>query len=259
VREGPEHVQLAGENCVIARGLSTILATGLFLVAAVDVHAQGAFPAPLPSQTAAPAAAAPANASPFPPVNASGSPAASPAAGSPCPAPGAAPSAFDRGAAPVGAMPGMGGPGPGPGGPAGGAPPGAQECMNTFMPLRQDVEKKAAVIKAAGARRAPPEEACKLITVYVAAEEKMLKYVETNAKKCGIPPEVPKQMKGGHANSLKMKQMVCNAAEQQARGAAAAAPSLSEALGTNSALPEVRSAKRGGAAFETLSGNALKR
>lgn len=214
-----------------------------------DVHAQSAFPAPLPSQSQA----APANASPFPPVNAS-APSSSPFP----PVNGSGDAAFSGGAAPVfGGAGGLGG-APGPQQQAG--PPGSEDCMKHFLPLRQDAEKKAGLIKAAGARKAPPDEACKLITSFAGAEVKMISFIDTNAKKCGIPPEIGKQMRDGHTNTEKMKTTVCNVAAQRAQGGGpAAAPSLSEALGTSAALPEARAAKRGGATFETLNGNALAR
>ena len=212
-----------------------------------DAHAQGAFPAPLPSQSQA----APANASPFPPVN---SAVANPSSSPFPPVNGASP--FPQaGAAPV--MGGAGAFGGAPGPQAG--PPGGDECMKHFLPLRQDAEKKAALIKAAGARKAPPDEACKLISSFAGAEVKMISFIDANAKKCGIPPEIGKQMRDGHANTEKMKTTVCNVAAQRAQGGGPAAPSLSEALGTGAALPEARTAKRGGATFETLNGNALTR
>jgi hypothetical protein len=219
------------------------VAAAWLLAGAVPVFAQGAFPAPLPSQSQS-SQAAPASASPFPPVN------GAPAAASPFP-PVGGDSAFERGAAPLGGPAALGGP-PAP-------PPGGEACMKQFLPLRQDAEKKAAAIKAAGARKAPPDEACKLIASFAGAEVKMINYIEANAAKCGIPPEIGKQLKAGHANTEKMKTTVCNVAQQRAQGAGPAAPSLSEALGTSSALPEARTAKRGGATFETLNGNALAR
>jgi hypothetical protein len=160
---------------------------------------------------------------------------------------------------------GMGAPGMGGGafgGPqAGGPPPGGEECLKQFLPMRQDAEKKAALIKAAGARKAPPDEACKLIASFAAAEVKMINFIETNSKKCGIPPDIGKQMQDGHVNTEKMKTTVCNVAaqRQQGGGGGPAAPSLSDALGTSSALPEIRAAKKGGSTFETLNGNALSR
>ena len=129
-------------------------------VASVDrLGAQGAFPAPLPSQTNQP----PANDPAFPPVNGS-----RPVAGV-----GAAPtSAFpSAGAAPIGGMGGGSAFGP-PQAPQGGPP---AECMKGFMPLREDAEKKGKLIKAASERHAQPDEACKLIGAYSQAEVKMIK------------------------------------------------------------------------------------
>lgn len=227
--------------------LIALLAAAIFVVQAADVRAQGAFPAPLPGQ-AAPAS----NASPFPPVN--GAPAASPfppvngATAAPArPAP--SPSAFTSGAPPVGGA-GFGGP------PQGGPPPGAEECQKGFMPLRADAEAKAKLIQAAGKRKAPPQEACKLIGNFAQAEIKMIKFVESHAQKCGIPAQVADQMKKGHANTSQLQQRVCSAAQQQQAGPAG--PSLSEALGSAS-LPEAKPLKRGGSTFDTLNGNVLTR
>jgi len=211
------------------------LALAGLLVSAAEVCAQGAFPAPLPGQQS--------QASPFPPVN------------------GASQSSQPSPFPPAGAAPVMGGAGAFGGAPppqAGGPPPGGEECMKQFLPLRQDAEKKAGLIKAASEHKAPPAEACALIKNFSGAEVKMIKFIETNAKRCGIPAEIGQQMKNGHANTEKMKATVCNVAAQQAAGPAG--PSLSDVLGTSSAIPEAREAtKRGGATFETLNGNALTR
>lgn len=227
-----------------------LLAAAASLMQAADVRAQGAFPAPLPGQSAAPAPAN--NASPFPPVG--GAPAASPfppvngATAAPArPAP--SPSAFTSGAPPVGAT-GFGGP------PQGGPPPGAEECQKGFLPLRADAEAKAKLIQAAGKRKAPPQEACKLIGNFAQAETKMIKFVESHMQKCGIPAQVAEQMKKGHANTSQLQQRVCAAAQQQQAGPAG--PSLSEALGSAS-LPEAKPLKRGGSTFDTLNGNVLTR
>src|SRR5262245_31882718 len=198
------------------------------------VFAQGAFPAPLPNQSA----------SPFPPVNGA---AAAPAQSS---APVSGGSVFDRGAAPTGGMPPAGGPPQ-----AGGA---ADACMKGFIPLREEAEKRGKLIKAASDRKATPDEACKLIGNFGQAEIKMIKYVETNSAKCGIPPQIADQLRNGHKNTEKMQTQVCNVAQQAAtRGPAG--PSLSEVLGSSAALPEAQTVKKGGSTFETLNGNVLQR
>jgi hypothetical protein len=207
-------------------------------VAVVTVHAgqgfaQSAFPAPLPGQ------AAPTNASPFPAVNGAAPVAAPPSA---FPATGAAPlsgAAFERPPAPQ----------------AGGPP---DDCMKAFIPLREEAEKRGKLIKAASDRRAPPDEACKLIVNFGQAESKMIKYVESHSAKCGIPPQVSDQLKNGHKNTEKMQKQVCGMA-QQAQQRAPAGPSLSEVLGSSAALPEATVVKKGGSTFDTLSGNALAR
>jgi hypothetical protein len=207
-------------------------------------RAQGAFPAPLPSQMNKP----PANDPAFPPVN-----------GKPVPSVGAAPtSAFPAtGAAPVAGMGGGGGgsafdaPGPQQGGPP-------EACMKGFMPLREEAEKRGKMIKAASDRHAGPDEACKLIGAYGQAEIKMIKYVEAHAAQCGIPAQVTDQLKNGHKGTEALEKKVCGVAQQaQARGPAG--PSLSDVLGSSAALPEANTTRKGGSTFDTLNGNVLSR
>ncbi len=217
------------------------LSAALLVGTLAAAHAQGAFPAPLPGQSAA----APASSSPFPPVNGS-APAAS--VGGPSPFPSA-------GAPPVGGF--GGGPGVGAPGPQAG-PPGGDACMKNFMPLREDAEKRGNAIKAASARKAPPDEACKLIGNFSQAELKMIKYIEANSAKCGIPASVADQLKTGHKNTAKMQAQVCNVAQQQQQRGPAG-PSLSEVLGSSAALPEATPTKKGGSTFDTLNGNVLAR
>jgi hypothetical protein len=206
--------------------------------------AQGGFPAPLPGQQQArPIANDPA----FPPVNGA-APAASIGAAPASPFP-------STGAAPIAGNPSSFAPAP-PSQGGGGAQ--AQACMNGFMPLREDAEKKGKLIKAAGDRHAGPDEACKLIKNYGAAELKMIKYVEANASKCNIPAQVADQLKAGHKNTEGLEQRVCGVAEQmQKRGPAG--PSLSEVLGSANSAPEATATRKAGSTFDTLNGNVLQR
>jgi hypothetical protein len=178
-------------------------------------------------------------ASPFPPVN------GAPAASSPFPATGAAPmggSVFDR----PPAAPTQGG---------GGA---LDACMKNFIPLREEAEKRGKMIKAAMDKKAGPDEACKLIKDYSKAELKMVKYIETNAAKCGIPPQIGEQMKATHKGTEATQKRACDAA-QQAQQRGPAGPSLSEVLGTSASVPEATPTKKGGSTFDTLNGNVLTR
>jgi hypothetical protein len=217
------------------RHLMVPITAAMVTMGATGVHAQG-FPAPLPGQASTSSA--------FPPVNGS----------APTASVGTAPQgSFPvNGAAPVGgagafsaAPPTQGGPG--------------EDCMKAFIPLREEAEKRGKLIKAASDRHAPPDEACKLIRNFSQAETKMIKYIETNAAKCGIPPQVGSQMKDGHKNTEAMATKVCNVATQmQQQQARPAGPSLSEVLGSGSA-PEANAGKKGGSTFDTLNGNVLTR
>ncbi len=225
-----------------------------------EASAQGAFPAPLPG-------AAQNSSSPFPPVNGAPQRAAQPSpfppvnqtaaapAQSPFPPVNAAPasSAFDRGAAPLS------------GGFTPATPPqpsqqqqaAAEKCMQDFAPLRKEAERRGGLIKNASDRKAPPSEACKLIGDYAQAEVNMIKYVEKNGERCGIPADIAKQLSASHKNTLQLRGKVCSAAAQMQQRRPAA-PSLSEALGST-AMPEAKISTRGGSTFDTLSGNVLQR
>jgi hypothetical protein len=236
---------------VISRRFIAPLAVAAFAMQVAGAYAQGAFPAPLPGQSAAPASS-----SPFPPVNGA---AAAPPAASPFPPVGgapaaAAPSAFPSGgAAPLG-----GGFGPPPQQQAG--PAGGDDCMAGFLPLRQEAEKRGAAIKAASERRAPPDEACKLISAFSQSEVKMLSYIKANATKCGIPSNVSSQMQAGHKNTENMRQKVCAAARGGGGPGPVAAPRLSDVLGSSASLPDASAARKsGGTTFDTLNGNVLTR
>ena len=86
----------------------------------------------------------------------------------------------------------------------------------------------------------------------------MIKYVEANATKCGIPAQIGEQLKTGHQNTEKMQKQVC-AVAQQAQSRGPVGPSLSEVLGSAAALPEAQTVKKGGSTFDTLNGNVLSR
>ena len=223
-------------RCPIAPLTAVILALG-----GGQALAQGAFPAPLPGQSQVGTANDPA----FPPVGGR-APAATISAppASPFPSGGAAPITGAFSAPP----PPQGGGGGGP----------AQECMKQFIPLREEAEKRGKMIKAASDRKAGPDVACGLIKNFAQAETKMITYVEKNSERCGIPPQVGDQLKGGHKNTEALLTKVCTMAQQvQQRGSGA--PTLSDVLGSSAALPEAAPAKKGGSAFDTLTGNVLTR
>ena len=156
-----------------------------------------------------------------------------------------------------GGMPGM------PGSPGFGAPPPPQQgpppqCQQ-LLSLPDDTQKRASHIQAANERHAAAAEACKLFRSFVAAENRLIKAVTDDGPRCGIPPEVPAQMKTGQNKALAVTKQVCDAAAQ---GPRPTGPSLSDALGTTPAVPSTITpsiSKNGGGPFDTLSGNALAR
>lgn len=136
--------------------------------------------------------------------------------------------------------------------PQGGQPP----CFNDFAPLRKDAEERAAVIRAGIEKKAERAELCQAFKNFAVAEEKVVKFIETNSVWCGIPPEAAKQMKANHGKTIKTRNQVCNAALPAA--GAPRPPSLSDALNTPR-IPDASTTKAGRGTFDTLTGNPLTR
>jgi hypothetical protein len=183
---------------VSVRRILTPLTLTAMAAFCVEAAGQGALPAPLPSQSQSGNAA----------------PAASPPSDS-----AASQGVFSQGAAPVG-----GGLAAGASRGGGGGTVEQQVCMEKFVPIRAEAEKRANAIKAASDRKAPPQEACGLIKSYVQAEAELVSYVTAKQIACGIPSEIPKQLKANQARSQQMLKVVCHAAAQPQRGDPAADP-----------------------------------
>ena len=90
--------------------------------------------------------------------------------------------------------------------------------MKGFVLLREEAEKRGKLIKAASDRKASPDEACKLIGNFGQTELKIIKYVEINAARCGILPQLAEQLRYGHEKTEKMQKQVCAVAQQEKRG-----------------------------------------
>jgi hypothetical protein len=125
-------------------------------------------------------------------------------------------------------------------------------CVQEFFKIREDAEKKAAAIKAAGERKATPKEVCPLFNAFVAVQTKMFKYANQNSVWCGIPPQIADQIKQGLVKITDIRNKVCQAAAAPAQQAA---PSLSDAL--SSPVPDSNNIKTGRGTFDTLTGNPL--
>ena len=164
-------------------------------------------------------------------------------------------------AAQFGGMPGMpGSPGMSPGMPGRavrGAPQQPPAACQQLLATRDETAKHGQALQAAGQKKVPPDELCKLFKVFLAAETKMLKGLEENSATCGVPPDVLKQVKVAHGKAAQVGKQVCEVAAQ---GPRPAGPSLSDALGTTPTVPDASTAtKKGQGTFDTLTGSPLAR
>ena len=137
------------------------------------------------------------------------------------------------------------------GAPQQGPPPACQQLLS----YRDETAKHGQALQAAGKKKAPPEELCKLFKSFIAAEGKFLKSLEEHSATCGVPPDAIKQMRLGHSKASQTAKNVCDAAAQ---GPRPAGPSLSDALGTTPTVPNT-SSSHGQGTFDTLMGSPLVR
>jgi hypothetical protein len=121
--------------------------------------------------------------------------------------------------------------------------------------LRDSLEKVAASARSQSEKRASRDDFCKAITIYAAAEGKWAKFTADNVARCGIPPEVAKQLTAVHAKTMVSQKNICSVGPQQG---APAAPSLSDALGT-ARRPLLEGNQSGRGTFDTLTGNVIAR
>jgi hypothetical protein len=127
---------------------------------------------------------------------------------------------------------------------------GAPQCTDDFVRLRDDAQKKALAVQAAGKSHVERKEMCALITHFAAAETQVVKFLVDNKTFCGIPNEAITTSKTNHAATLKFRDTVC------AEGPKPKAPSLSDAIGTPT-LDTKENTKTGHGTFDTLTGNPL--
>ena len=132
----------------------------------------------------------------------------------------------------------------------------ASPCLEQFVKLRKEVEKRGGAIQAAGQRKQKPspKEACGLFNAFTSAETAMIKYATTNAASCGIPAQILDSMKQAHVRSEDIRTRVCQVAAS-GPPRTAAPPSLSDAL--SAPAPDASNIKTGRGTFDTLTGNPL--
>jgi hypothetical protein len=158
----------------------------------------------------------------------------------------------------TGMIVGPAGPGPGPGpamGPGPGSSAGAPPCIQGFLPLRAEAEKRASVLQAGITKKKQPQEICQLFRSFSEAEAKVVKYASANQAGCGIPPDAIASMKKNHAKTNEVRDRVCSVAEKPAQPQG---PNLGEALGFGGP-PTAETTRAGTGTLDTLSGNPLAR
>src|SRR6202000_3316861 len=86
----------------------------------------------------------------------------------------------------------------------GGPPPNMSPICAKFPQLRDEAQKKVAVVQKVGALK-PPDRAkmCAAVTQFAAAEGLVVKFLETNRTACNVPPEAVTNAKAVHANTEK--------------------------------------------------------
>lgn len=135
---------------------------------------------------------------------------------------------------------------------------GQPPCADEFIPLRDDAQKKGKALQTTvDKNKTDRAKICAAFKTFVSAEAKVVKFVKDNGERCGIPDDAAKVMRANHSKSVTMRNRVCSAS---AAPSGPPPPSLSDALGTSSRLPDASSTRESkGGTFNTLSGNALSR
>jgi hypothetical protein len=130
------------------------------------------------------------------------------------------------------------------------APPGAAAQCNDFPKLIEEAQKRGALVGAAIKNKADRKEICTLMTTFVAAEGKVVKFLHDNKTWCGIPDQAIAATNANHEKSLKFRTAACE------EGPKPKAPTLSDAIKAPS-LDTAKNTKTGRGTFDTLTGNPL--
>jgi hypothetical protein len=105
-----------------------------------------------------------------------------------------------------------------PGGPPFGvAPTRPPPACQQLLSLREETQKHAQVLQAAGHKKVKPDELCKLFKAYLGAESKLVMALEESYATCGLPADVPKQVKAQNTKASEMGKNICEMAAQGPR------------------------------------------
>src|SRR5579863_6324095 len=126
------------------------------------------------------------------------------------------------------------------------------QCMQ-FPALSQATQVKANAVQTAMKAKVDRKEICRLMTAFVAQEEKVVKFLIDNKTWCGVPDQAVVAAKASHEKSIKFRDAACTEAP------APKAPTLSDAIKTTPADTSSNIKPNRGGTFDTLTGNPLGR
>src|SRR5262245_31371908 len=88
------------------------------------------------------------------------------------------------------------------------------DCIKAFAPLREVVERHDRLMKTAVERRAPADEACKLMGNFDRAHLTMIQFIDANGEQCGVSPRTREQFRASHARIEEMRKQACAIAQR---------------------------------------------
>jgi hypothetical protein len=130
------------------------------------------------------------------------------------------------------------------------APPGGAPQCGEFPKLIEEAQKRGASVGVAIKGKVDRKEICALMTTFVAAEGKVVKFLQDNKTWCGIPDQAVAASKANHEKSLKFRTAACE------EGPKPKTPTLSDAIKAPS-VDTAKNTKTGRGTFDTLTGNPL--
>jgi len=141
----------------------------------------------------------------------------------------------------------------------GGDPFARAQCEQEFQSIQTEMQKRGLALKAAGEKKAGPQELCRLLRNYTASEAKLVKFFQEKRATCGVPEKLIGQAKEANAKSSTMRDQVCKVATNPQPAAPPPSQGLSGALGTSSLGGPPANPEGGSGMFDTLTGNVLRR
>ena len=85
----------------------------------------------------------------------------------------------------------------------------APRCTQVLSQMRSELAKRANEMEMAVRDNAPVEQKCRLSAAYLAADEKVLAYMKSNQRRCGIAALEVTQQQAVHDSNLRAKDVIC--------------------------------------------------